>query len=189
MRQKRLTIACVAGLPLLTDCATTPVSCQLQVAADFPVTFMDGHHAVVTIQISRQDFKMMVDSGASDTYLTTEAYERLDNDSPNEARISGYSTGLDGAVEENFAFIHDVSFGSTRLQDQILLGNDDIVTAKKMTRRSTAYSATTFSTGSTSPMIFPITASHFIASSIAISAKRHDAATTMSSRSPMIMRC
>ncbi len=113
---------------LLAGCAAAPpATCPLQIAADFPVTFLDGRQAIVTIHISGQDFKLLVDSGSDDSYLTTAAYERLNNDVPGEARISGYSTGMGGTVQENFAFIHDVTFGNTRLRGQVFLVNDYIV--------------------------------------------------------------
>jgi predicted aspartyl protease len=127
MRYRGFGVAWVAGLSLLSGCAVPPATCPLQIAADFPVTFLHGGAAVVTIHIDHRDFRMLVDSGSTDSYLTMAAYQRLSGDVRSEARIESYSTGLGGTTQENFAFSEDADLGGAVLKGQMFLVNERIL--------------------------------------------------------------
>jgi hypothetical protein len=123
-------VAGIAGVSLLlAGCASTPttqLACPLQIAADFPITLLDGHGAILTIHISGQPFRMLVDSGSSDTFFTTAAFQRL-TAVPNHAQITGTTTGLGGTAQVNFAFLDDVTLGSARVRNEVMLVSDHVL--------------------------------------------------------------
>jgi predicted aspartyl protease len=113
-------------LALLAVCFVFPAgaalaanACQLDIDADLPVTYVAGHIPVITVEIRGQPIRLMVDTGASISFITPGAYNRLQLDQTFHPH--GYIvTGLGGSRPISAFALVDMNFGEVRLSDEVV---------------------------------------------------------------------
>jgi hypothetical protein len=109
----------IAFLIFPAGAALAAASCQLDIDADLPVTYVDGHIPVITVEAEGQPIRLKVDTGASMTFITPGAYDRLQLGQT--VNPSGYiMTGLGGSRPISAFAMVDMSFGQVRLRDEVV---------------------------------------------------------------------
>jgi len=110
--------------------AQASVTCPLALAGDFPVSTTPGRIPVINIEIGGKNFRMMVDTGAAVSTLTTSTWEALGN--PPYQRIDGdYVIGVGGSAQLNTAILEDVEAAHFKSRDQVFIVADDEVPQSK----------------------------------------------------------
>lgn len=122
-------ISLAIALALLLAASPAAASCQLQIEADFPVTYIDGHHPVITVQMNGQDMRMMVDSGSQISYLSARAYDTLNLHSTAGAQ-GRRAIGLGGYVNIIAMTMLDMTFGDVRMRNKVFPISDQMMLSK-----------------------------------------------------------
>jgi predicted aspartyl protease len=120
----------VFGMIWNAGLAQASVTCPLVLAGEFPVTTTHWGLPVIDIKIGGKNFRMMVDTGAAVSTLTTSSWEALGD--PPYQRINGdYATGIGGYAQLNTAILEDVENAHFKSRDQVfIVADDDVPQAK-----------------------------------------------------------
>ncbi len=110
-------LTCV--LCFVAGAALAASSCDLGIDANFPVTYVDGHIPVITVEIQGQPVRLMFDTGAAISFLSPGAYNRLQlNQTDNPP---GYDvTGIGGTRPVSAFALVDIDFGAVKLKNEVV---------------------------------------------------------------------
>ncbi len=98
---------------LLAACSSGPQSCQLAQVADLPVTFIDGL-PTVTLTLKNHRFQMLIDTGASNSFLSHAAYRQLNSAYEFGSQVE--MAGPNGTVTTGSTFIGTYTLGDITVQ-------------------------------------------------------------------------
>ncbi len=110
--------ACNASPDATSNTTATGPVCNLALAADFPVTYVDGEPTII-VTIDGHKLRMVLDSGSEESFLAPAAYDLL-NIHQSFHGEHYVVEGLGGTADIDTFILKDIYFGSVHLHDEVL---------------------------------------------------------------------